>query len=293
MATCSAGGRFAICTAVICAIGMLSGTRVAAAQRTGCGYTPTAARPCGAQCPVTDPSTGTCVDSCGHECASDADCGAYPASPCRACVSGRCSGDAAFGHCAQQQPWAPGTPQAPVLPSAWNATFIMTNYTKYGPAEPPQPGRTWYDASVGGLRQDFDAPCPFRELQPPYGNNGSCSVVFYEGDNLYCYNGLAGVPGAGGAAGAAGVCCSYRFPNWRPDAYRLGNASWGGTDTLPSGKRADHWRFTYTCPWIRPQPQGPWPARLPARTVQRDIWTAVGGNTPLRMNETLTSGVVR
>ena len=30
---------------------------------------------------------------------------------------------------------------------------------------------------------------------------------------------------------------------------------------------------------------------LPARTVQRDIWTVKGDNAPVAMNETLTSGM--
>ena len=53
----------------------------------------------------------------------------------------------------------------------------------------------------------------------------------------------------------------------------------------------DLWRFEYTCAWIKPQPEGPWPARLPAYTVQRDLYTVSGTNIPLAMNETLTSGM--
>lgn len=138
-------------------------------SHTNCGHAPTPERPCGQQCPVVG-SDGMCTDSCGHTCTTDADCGEWPWSPCSSCANGHCTGNAEYGNCTQQQPRQPGTPQAPVLPPAWNATFTMTNYTNYpgGGGGETVRGRTWYDYSVGGLRQDFlQGKCPFIEVQPP------------------------------------------------------------------------------------------------------------------------------
>ena len=121
-----------------------------------------------------------------------------------------------------------------------------------------------------------------------------CSMLFLRNYNYYIYlpNGTSfppiGTPLPPPVA-AATTCCKYHFPVWAPDSYRVANASFGGTTTI-NGVKADYWRFQYTCPWTTPQPSGPWPQRLPAVTVQRDLWTTAGGATPVRMNETLTSG---
>lgn len=271
---------------------------VHAASTTPCGYAPTTEAPCDEQCKVLDPATGFCSTSCGHLCQSDAECGAWPHSPCSACQSGRCTGNAEFGNCTAQYPRTPGMPQAPVLPAAWNATFVMTNYTHFegDPPSPPSTGFTWYDASVGGLRQDFEAPCPFVELQAPLRNNGTCSVLFYEGYNYYIYPDAGadvadarGPPADAPRVGQA-VCCKYHFPGWMPDSYRTSNASFAGVDHI-GGVQADHWAFQYSCPWLRPEVPGYAP-RLPGgQTVQRDVWTVHGTNTPVQFNETLTSGV--
>lgn len=259
---------------------------------TNCGHAPQPDKPCGAECPVVG-SDGNCTYSCGQTCSSDADCGAWPWSPCSACHEGRCTGDAQFGNCTQVAPRQPGGRVAPILPQAWNSSFVMTNYTNYpgGGGGDTVKGFAWYDNSVGGLRQDFEqGACPFVELQPPLSNQGTCTVMFLRGYNYYIYLAPVGAAAPVPTAGASpGVCCKYHFPNWTPDSYRAANASFGGT-TVINGQEADYWRFAYTCPWTRPEAPGPWPARLPAYTVQRDLWTVAGGNVPVRMNETLTSG---
>jgi hypothetical protein len=79
--------------------------------------------------------------------------------------------------------------------------------------------------------------------------------------------------------------CCYLHQN--ADSYRTANSSFGGTMKIGLVE-VDYWRFTYTCPWIRP-PVNLTLHRLPAYTVQRDIYTLAGTGTPFRMNETLIS----
>lgn len=157
------------------------------------------------------------------------------------------------------------------MPQAWKANFNVYNYldpSDFGT------GMIWYDARFGGLRNDFYSRCPFVELNVGFDNDVPCTVLFYKGYNYYIYP-------------SQNVCCGYHFPSWRPDNYQVANASLGGTEQI-NGKLVDYWRFQYTCPWIRPSIPIT-KDRLPAYTVQRDIYFLHGTNIPARMNETLTS----
>jgi len=239
---------------------------------TACGYSAEPPLHCCDECFYYDTTVGQCAPSCGYICQTDSDCGADPFSPCSACVEGQCQGNADYGNCTQENPWTNG-PQAPILPSAWRANFTMVNYTDNTLAN----GNLYYDIQYGGLRLDFyPNNCPLIEAQSEEVNNGDCSIIFYKGNNYYVYP-------------QSGLCCGYPgFPVWRPDVYRVANASFGGVYSI-SGVSVDYWRFQYTCPWIRP----PVPLtmnRLPAYTVQRDVYLKEGSNIPVRINETLTSG---
>lgn len=235
---------------------------------TPCGYMPTAA-PCCGDCFTTD-NLGYCVPTCGKSCKSDSECGPCPESPCAACIRGSCQGVADFGNCPQKNPWQPGQPIAPILPSGWSANFKIYNYMN---SSDNGSGQIFYDYRFGGLRTDFYDQCPFVELQQA-SNDGPCTVLFYKGMNYYIYP-------------QESFCCAYHFPVWAPDSYRVGNASFGGNMFI-NGQNVTYWRFEYSCPWVRP----PVPStrnRLPAGyTVQRDIYL-LNNEIPFRMNETLTS----
>lgn len=237
---------------------------------TPCGYSPLETNTsCCNECFFFDTKINACVPSCGNPCKTDDDCGSVPDADCTACNHGFCDGNADFGNCAQQNAWNGGR-KAPVLPHAWQAKFNFTNFTDGTTAQ----GQIWYDDRFGGLRTDFYPTCPFAELQAA-DNNVPCSVLFYKGYNYYVYP-------------KSQMCCGYHFPVWKADSYQVGNASFGGQFNI-NGVPADYWRLCYTCAWTRP----PTPItrnRLPALTVQRDIYLRAGTNIPLRMNETLTSG---
>lgn len=147
-------------------------------------------------------------------------------------------------------------------------------------------GFMWYDDRYKAMRQDFYPVCPFTLLWPEEANDGPCTVLFYNGTNRYVYPKALPLNGTG----TQGRCCGYKFPVWRPDAYHSANASFGGVLSV-NFQLVDYWRFSYTCAWIDPPPAsvGGVP-RLPAYTVQRDVYLRHGTNLPVRMNETLTSG---
>jgi len=169
----------------------------------------------------------------------------------------------------QQNPWTGGR-QAPILPNAWSADIKVVDYTDMSVGY----GKIWYDIRFGGLRIDFNFACPFIQAQDGQLNDVPCSVVFYKGNNYYVYP-------------KSGICCGYDFPVWSPDCYRVSNASFGGVLNI-NGISVDYWRFTCTSQWIRP-PVPETRGRLPADTLQRDIYVTSGGNIPVRMNETLTA----
>lgn len=179
---------------------------------TECGYPPTYSECC-PTCPYNGQNVG-CMPACGLPCNQDTDCGNDRYSICSACVfaneddaenniPGVCQSNADFGNCVQQNPWQPGQPQAPVLPSAWNSSIVVTDYITKETIK----GFIWYDDRFGALRNDFFGKCPFVELAGNRSSDGDCTVLFYKGYNYYFYP-------------DENICCGYKFPVWKPDNYR-------------------------------------------------------------------------
>lgn len=173
-----------------------------------CGYPPVNFQCC-PECPYFDSVNQLCVPSCGMSCTSDGDCGDDVNSVCSACVKkngqneGTCKSNADFKNCEQQDPWQPGQPQAPILPSAWNSSVLVSDYK----TDETIKGFTWYDSRFGGLRIDFFGKCPFVQLAGNRNNDVECTVLFYKGFNYYIYP-------------SEKICCGYKFSVWNPDNYR-------------------------------------------------------------------------
>ena len=132
--------------------------------------------------------------SCCQVCQKDHDCGkgqvaaATFGSGCAVCQARRCAGAAQFQNCSTASVIPnrsrPGVfVFAQILPHAWNLSSTLLNYTDGKLSQ----GFMWYDSRWGAMRQDFEAPCPFHELQPPLTNDGPCSMIFLKGMNYYIH----------------------------------------------------------------------------------------------------------